>query len=100
MFIFSLSLFSVVQFSNLPHRSSIIFDTLCLSCTSSQEFDNLSSVEDLHGQLTHLKAKLQLKDTELSEAREKYKMVCGEQEKLKQENASLLRSVTDERFER
>ena len=50
--------------------------------------------------MTHLKAKLQLKETELSEAREKYKMVCGEQEKLKQENASLLRSVTDERFER
>eukprot|EP00116_Pleurobrachia_bachei_P001323 sb/3461585/ len=71
-----------------------------IKTSRQQEFDNQTSVEDLHGMVNHLKAKLQLKETELAGAREQYQLICNEHDNLKQENATLLRNVTDERFER
>ena len=50
--------------------------------------------------INQLEAKVQIKETELYEVREKYRVVCEDYEKLKEQNKSLLRRITNEQFER
>ena len=50
--------------------------------------------------INQLEAKVQIKETELHEVREKYRVVCEDYEKLKEQNKSLLRRITNEQFER
>lgn len=57
-------------------------------------------MEDKQVKINQLEAKLQIKDTELHEVREKYRVVCEDYEKLKEQNKNLLRRVTNEQFER
>ena len=65
-----------------------------------QEYDKQSTVEDKITRINHLEAKLQIKETELKEFQERYRGVCDDYDRLKEQNAKLLRNVTNERFER
>jgi hypothetical protein len=65
-----------------------------------QEYDNQTKVEDKLMKVNQLEAKVQIKETELHEVREKFRVLNGDYEKLKEQNKNLLRRVTNEQFER
>ncbi|XP_063679445.1 centrosomal protein of 135 kDa-like [Bolinopsis microptera] len=65
-----------------------------------QEYDNQSKVGDKLMRVNQLEAKVQIKETELHEVREKYRVVCDDYERLKEQNKNLLRRITNEQFER
>ena len=65
-----------------------------------QEYDNQSKVGDKLMRINQLEAKVQIKETELHEVQEKYRVVCDDYERLKEQNKNLLRRITNEQFER
>ena len=50
--------------------------------------------------INHLQAKLEIKETELNEAKEKYRILSNDYDKIQEQNAKMLRTITNERFER
>ena len=65
-----------------------------------QEYDHQSKVGDKLMRINQLEAKVQIKETELHEVQEKYRVVCDDYERLKEQNKNLLRRITNEQFER
>ena len=65
-----------------------------------QEYDSQSKVGDKLMRINQLEAKVQIKETELHEVQEKYRVLCDDYERLKEQNKNLLRRITNEQFER